>query len=337
MTASAGGGALAALAYRAAWATVPRVPESMARSMVNRIADALVDRRGPGVLQLARNQRRVLGTDATPAALHAVVRAAMRSYGRYWLETFRLQRMDTRAVARQALVGSTGLHHIRAAQDAGRGVILALPHSGNWDIAGLSMVELVGGITTVAERLEPESVYRRFVAYREQLGFEILPLTGETGTSGRTAAVLRERLEQGRMVCLLADRDLAGNGIPVTFFGERTTMPAGPAMLAARTGAALCPVHLAYTDSGWIQYVGAPLDLPGARLADQVRGGTQAMADVFARRIALFPADWHMMQPLWTADRYGAAGAAGTTDGSADRITAEAPGGAAASTTAASP
>ncbi len=334
MTAAAGVGALA---YRAAWAAVPRVPESLARAMVNRVADALVDRRGPGVLQLARNQRRVLGADATPAALHAVVRAAMRSYGRYWLETFRLQRMDTRAVAQQALAGSTGLHHIRAAQDAGRGVILALPHSGNWDIAGLSMVELVGGITTVAERLEPESVYRRFVAYREQLGFEILPLTGATGTSGRTAAVLRERLEQGRMVCLLADRDLAGNGIPVTFFGERTTMPAGPAMLAARTGAALCPVHLAYTDTGWIQYVGAPLELPGARLADQVHGGTQAMADVFAQRIALFPADWHMMQPLWAADRCGAAGVVVATNGSADRAAVGTPGGTPVVTTEARP
>jgi KDO2-lipid IV(A) lauroyltransferase len=141
------------------------------------------------------------------------------------------------------------------------------------------------------------------VAYREQLGFEVLPLGESAGTSAGTAAMLRRRLEQGGMVCLLADRDLGAGGIPVTFFGERTTMPAGPAMLAAVTGAALCPVHLAYTDTGWIQYVAPPVDLAGGRLAQQVRTGTQQMADVFAERSALFPADWHMMQPLWTADR----------------------------------
>lgn len=295
--------AVAALAYRAAWATVSHLPEGAAQAAFDRVADALVAQRGPAVVQLARNLRRVLGETATPAALHAVVRAAMRSYGRYWLETFRLHRMDSADVAHRALAGTTGLDHILAAREAGRGILLALPHSGNWDIAGLSMVATLGGITTVAERLEPESVYRRFVAYREGLGFEILALTGDAGTSGRTAAVLRERLEQGKMVCLLADRDLSGTGIPVTFFGERTTMPAGPALLAARTGAALCPVHLAYTDSGWIQLVDPPLELPGTRLAEQVKAGTQALADFFETRIALFPADWHMLQPLWTADR----------------------------------
>lgn len=319
-------GNFAALAYRAAWAAVAHMPERSARALFDRVADALVDRRGPAVVQLARNQRRVLGEGATPADLHAVVRAAMRSYGRYWLETFRLHRMDLPEVSKRALAGSMGLHHIRAAQQAGRGVILALPHSGNWDIAGLSMMELVGGLTTVAERLEPASLYRRFLAYREGLGFEILPLTDEAGhASAHTGAVLKERLEQGRMICLLADRDLAGTGVPVTFFGERTTMPAGPAMLAVRTGAALCPVHLAYTDTGWIQYVGAPLEMPGARLADRVRAVTQAMADAFAARIALFPADWHMLQPLWTADRRdgragGRSGGSGPADPRPDRI-----------------
>ena len=291
------------LAYRAAWQVASRLPEHAAVTLFHRISDTLVARRGPAVLQLARNQRRVLGDQATPAALHAVVVAAMRSYGRYWLETFRMERSDTAGIAQRALDSTIGLQHVLAARDAGRGVILALPHSGNWDVAGMSMVNLLGGITTVAERLEPASVYRRFVAYRESLGFEVLPLTDESGSTGTSGRLLRQRLAEGKMVCLLADRDLGTGGIPVTFFGERTTMPAGPAMLAAMTGAALCPVHLAYTDSGWLQYVAPPVQLTGARLAEKVRTGTQAMADVFARRIALFPADWHMLQPLWTADR----------------------------------
>jgi KDO2-lipid IV(A) lauroyltransferase len=298
-----------ALAYAAAWSTVARLPAGPAAAAFDRVADHLVARRGPAVRQLARNQRRVLGAAATPEALHAVVRAAMRSYGRYWLETFRLHRADPDEIARRALAGSTGLHHIRAAQQAGRGVILSLPHSGNWDVAGLSMVRMVGGMTTVAERLKPAALYERFIGHRRALGFEVLPLTGDGGTSGRTAAVLRERLGHGRMVCLLADRDLAGHGTPVTFFSEPATMPTGPAMLAARTGAVLCPVHLAYTDTGWIQHVAPPVALPGRRLADQVRAGTQAMADAFADRIALFPADWHMLQPRWTADRSAAGGA----------------------------
>lgn len=294
---------MSALAYRLAWATVAHLPRRAAEAAFNRVADALVERRGPAVRQLARNMLRVLGDAATPESLHAVTRAAMRSYGRYWLETFRLHRMDLGEVVARALAGTAGAEHVRAAQESGRGIILALPHSGNWDIAGLSMASIMGGITTVAERLEPESVYQQFLDHRERLGFEVLPLTGDG--SAHTSSTLRRRLEEGGMVCLLADRDLAGNGIGVTFFGEHTTMPAGPAMLAARTGAALCPVHLAYTDDGYLQYIGAPLELPGQRLADQVRNGTQQLADLFEARISLFPADWHMLQPLWPADRAG--------------------------------
>lgn len=290
-------------AYRSAWSAVSHLPLPAATKVFNRIADAAVARRGPAVVQLAKNLRRVLGDDATPESLHAVVQAAMRSYARYWLETFRVERMDLDEVAERALAGSIGLERITQAREEGRGILLALPHSGNWDIAGLSMCHVMGGITVVAERLRPESLFRRFVRLRENLGFEVLPLTDESGAATNSGAILRQRLEQGRMVCLLSDRDLAGNGVPVTFFGEKTTMPAGPAMLAARTGAVLLPIHLAYQDGGWIQYFSAPLELPGTRLADQVRAGTQQIADRWAERISLFPADWHMLQPLWLADR----------------------------------
>lgn len=292
-----------AAAYRAAWATVSRLPADAAATTFSRIADAAFARRGPAVVQLARNLRRVLGDEATPAALSAVVQAGLRSYARYWLETFRLERMDPVETAERALASSVGLERVIKARDEGRGILLALPHSGNWDIAGLSMCHVMGGITVVAERLRPESLFQRFVRFREKLGFEVLPLTDESGAATSSGTVLRQRLEQGRMVCLLSDRDLAGNGVPVTFFGEETTMPAGPAMLAARTGAELIPIHLAYKDGGWIQHFTAPLELPGTRLADQVRAGTQHIADRWAERIALFPADWHMLQPLWLADR----------------------------------
>src|SRR5699024_9421729 len=132
-----------------------------------------------------------------------------------------------------------------AAMDAGKGAVLVLPHSGNWDVAGVWLVHTWGRFATVAERLKPESLFRRFVDYREKLGFEVFPLSG--GEEPPFAA-LRERLRQGKVVCLLGERDLTGRGVPVEFFGERTSMPAGPAKLAAETGAALLPVHCWFTD-----------------------------------------------------------------------------------------
>ncbi len=127
----------------------------------------------------------------------------------------------------------------------------------------------------------------------------MLPLTG--GAANPTT-VLRQRLQQGRVVCLVADRDLTAKGIEVDFFGEPTRMPGGPALLSALTGAALCPTTLYFTDGGWAGLIGPPIQLAGERLGDQVRSGTQQMADAFAAGIGEHPADWHMLQPLWLAD-----------------------------------
>ncbi|WP_111765164.1 phosphatidylinositol mannoside acyltransferase [Nakamurella deserti] len=289
---------LVAAGYGAGWSLVKALPEGFTARAADRAADLAFRRRGPATVRLARNLRRVLGDDATPAALSAVTRAGLRSYARYWRETFRLPTMDHEAVVAGFLPRLAGIEHIRAAMEAGRGVVLPLPHSGNWDIAGLGMTHEYGTFTTVAERLKPESLYDRFVAYRESLGFEVLPLTG----GANPTTVLRERLENGGMVCLVADRDLSARGVEVDFFGERTRMPAGPAMLAAVTGAALCPAHIWNTADGWAGDIGAPLALRGERLRDQVRDGTQQVADFFASRIAEHPADWHMMQPLWLSD-----------------------------------
>ncbi len=290
---------LAGLAYRAGWAVVRALPEPVVAATFRAAADLAFRRRGAGVVQLARNLKRVLGPQATPPELSAVVHAGLRSYARYWLETFRLPEMDLAEVGERALAAMEGLEHIDRGMQSGRGVILALPHSGNWDIAGVSMVRRFGGFTTVVERLRPESLYRRFLAFREGIGFEALPLTGGPNPT----PILRQRLAAGGLVCLVADRDLSRAGIPVTFFGEPTTMPAGPSMLAALTGADLLPVQLSFTEDGWLHQVGPPLTLPGERLAEQVKGGTRALASWFEGGIARYPADWHMLQPFWTADR----------------------------------
>jgi lauroyl/myristoyl acyltransferase len=287
--------------FAAGWAVLRNVPAPIAARWFQTAAAAATARSGPGVRQLRMNLRRVAGPAPTEREMDELVSAAMRSYARYWLETFRLPKMDRTAVV--ALVGSqtSGTGHLDAAVEAGRGFILALPHMGNYDVAGLWLIERYRRpFTTVAERLKPTSLFDRFVAYRESIGMEVLPLTG--GDQPPTA-VLTDRLKAGGGVCLVADRDLSRHGIEVDFFGERARLPGGPALLAATTGATLLPVGLWFTpDGGWGQEIMAPVEFPEERLRDQVRMGTQRLADAYARLISEHPGDWHMLQRLWLAD-----------------------------------
>ncbi|MEU8901509.1 phosphatidylinositol mannoside acyltransferase [Nocardia sp. NPDC048505] len=280
------------LGYAAGWRLVRALPERWAVGVFDAAADFAARRHG-GPDQLRRNLSRVLGVppEQVPDEL---VRANLRSYARYWREAFRLPGMDPVALTARIEASAVGFEHILAAKAAGRGVILALPHSGNWDLAGIWVVRRVGTPTVVAERLRPESLFQRFVRFREGLGFEIIPLTGAEAPPFEQLA---DRLRAGRLVGLLGERDIAGTGVPVSFFGEAARMPAGPARLAIETGADLLPVHCWFTSDGWGFSVGAPIDT-----ADGVARATQLLADSFAAGIAAHPADWHMLQPLWTAD-----------------------------------
>ncbi len=224
------------LGYAAGWRTVRALPESLAGAAFQRAADLAFRRNGKGTAQLRRNLRRVLGPAATEADLDEVVAAALRSYARYWLETFRLPSMDTPAVLERTI--TTGTEHLDAAHARGRGVILALPHSGNWDVAGLWLVDHGLSFTTVAERLKPESLFDRFVAYRESLGMEIVPLTGGDRPP---LEILRERLAAGGCVCLVAERDLSERGIEVDFFGETARFPRAPRSWLRRPAPPSCP------------------------------------------------------------------------------------------------
>ncbi|SEL47014.1 phosphatidylinositol mannoside acyltransferase [Rhodococcus maanshanensis] len=280
------------LGYAAGWRLVRALPEGVARSLFNRGADHAA-RRGGGPDQLRRNLARVLGVPAAEVP-DELIRDSMRSYARYWREAFRLPSMDHAELAKRLNAHVYGQEHLDKALADGRGVMLALPHSGNWDMAGVWAVHRFGSVTTVAERLKPESLYQRFLAYREGLGFEIFPLSGGERPPFEQLA---ERLRQNRVVCLLGERDLAKHGVPVTFFGEPTRMPAGPAKLAIDTGAALLSVHCYFEGDGWGFQVDPPVDTSGG-----VAAATQALADRFAANIAAHPADWHMLQPLWLAD-----------------------------------
>jgi KDO2-lipid IV(A) lauroyltransferase len=194
----------------------------------------------------------------------------------------------------------TGLHHLTDGLAAGKGVIIALPHLGNWDLAGAWVTtKLETPFTTVAERLKPETLYDRFVAYRESLGMEVLPHTG-----GSAFGTLARRLRAGGLVCLVADRDLSASGVEVKFFGDTARMPAGPAMLAQQTGALLLPVTLWYDGTPVMKgRIHPPVDVPetGTK-AEKTSAMTQALADAFAIGIADHPEDWHMLQRLWLAD-----------------------------------
>jgi phosphatidylinositol dimannoside acyltransferase len=279
-------------AYAAGWMAVRAMPEFAARRTFDTGARYAARRGGPE--QLRKNLARVIGArpDDVPDAL---MRASLQSYGRYWREAFRLPTMDHRALALELDKTFQGADNIDAAVAAGRGAVLALPHSGNWDMAGLWLAQTRGTFTTVAERLQPESLYKRFIDYREGLGFEVLPLSG----GDRPAfEVLCERLRDGGVVCLMAERDLTRTGVEVDFFGEPTRMPAGPAKLAIATGAALCPAHSWYENDGCPVQVHQPLDCSSG----DVGAITQALADQFATNIAAHPADWHMLQPQWLAD-----------------------------------
>lgn len=283
-----------AAGYLAAWKLVRAVPTPVARGAADLAADLISDE-GRGMEQLRKNLTRVVGAENVTREL---VRDSMRSYARYWREAFMLPSIadDPRHLDRLT-EGMVGREAVDKSIESGRGVIWALPHSGNWDMAGHWLVATYGGFATVAERLKPETLYQAFVGYRESLGFEVIPLTGG---EVKPFVRLKEVLNDGGIVCLMGERDLSRHGVEVDFFGEKSTIPAGPAKLAMETGAALHVAHSwFYTDDrgdGW-----------GLSSSDEievttVEETTQRLADEFAANIVAHPADWHMLQAQWRAD-----------------------------------
>lgn len=285
---------LAAAGYIAGWKIVGALPARVSARGAKWAAD-LVSDDGAGMDQLRRNLSRVVGPGNVTREL---VRDATRSYARYWLEAFRLPRLaGEQLLDTQLTSGLVGREHLEAAMAQGRGVVLTLPHTGNWDMAGMWLANHYGGFATVAERLKPEALFEAFVRYRESLGFVVVPLTGGERPPYEQ---LKDVLEQGGIVCLLGERDFTRSGVPVTFFGEATTFPAGPVKLALDTGAPLLVAHSWFTGThrqpGWGMSVSAPVR------TTTLEETTQRVANAFERNIAAHPADWHMLQPLWPSD-----------------------------------
>ncbi|MHA2789113.1 phosphatidylinositol mannoside acyltransferase [Corynebacterium sp. S7] len=286
---------LSALGYLAGWKLIGKLPSRLVNGLFNWGADR-ASKNGKGMEMLRRNLTRVVGAENVTADL---VKASVRSYARYWREAFRLPQLagDPSLVERisEEMVGRDLLDK---SINEGKGVILTLPHSGNWDMAGMWLYTEYGQFTTVAERVKPEVLFEAFVEFRESLGFEVIALTGEKVPPFQQ---LKEVLERGGIVCLLGERDLSDRGVPAKFFGEETTMPAGPAQLAIETGAPLHAVHCWFTgtdnDPGWGISVSAPVKV--TTLEETV----QRISDLFAANIAAHPVDWHMLQPQWPVDK----------------------------------
>jgi len=293
---------------------VCRLPESWARRGFRFAADLAWRRRGMGVQVLEGNLRRVIGGEASGGELRALSRQAMRSYARYGLEAFRLPVMP----AGRLVGGMRDSGHIRTAFEylaAGRGVVFALPHMGNYDLACAWIVAKgPGSVTAVIERVKPESVYDRFVAFREGFGMEVLPASGGTSSA---FGILAQRLEAGKMVGLICDRDVTGRGMEVEFFGEKARMMGGPAALAVQTGAALMPAILWFEGDGWGVHIHQEIPVPAEGDGKQKAAAmTQEVARLFEAGIRAHPQDWHMLQKVFVADLdparlAAAAGAAG--------------------------
>jgi KDO2-lipid IV(A) lauroyltransferase len=281
---------LSVLAYFAGWRIVRFLPENMAYGLFRKIADLITNKNGGDVKRLRENLHRVK-PGLSARELDDLVQRGMRSYLRYWCDTFRIQDWSQERI--QSTVSLTNGHLLIDSVKEGRGVVIALPHSGNWDHAGAYFCSIGIPLVTVAEHLKPEALFNRFLEYRTSMGFEVLDL------DSRSFVTLIRRAKEKRLIALVADRDLSKSGIDVDFFDHPARMPAGPALLAIKTGIPLVVAHVSYTAQGiHIEFNEVPVPIDGTE-TERIQKTVQASADLFARGIAQSPEDWHMLQRIW--------------------------------------
>ena len=291
------------LAYRGLGAAIQRVPEAVASGVAAAAVEVMASSSGTKRHMAERHMRRLLASTSpgvTPdeKLVRRLGRQAFREYARYWVDGARLAAVDPIDVCRRMSIES-GFEHLRRGMAEGRGVVLALPHVGSWEWGGSYLNQQGYPMTSVAERLDPPELFEWFVGQRRQMGLTVVPL--DNHASGRLLRTLRD----GGLVGLLCDRDLPGNGVEVRFFGERTTLPAGPATLALRSGATLLAA-VVYSGPGrhHTGVISAPFDTRrrGSLRADVTRV-TQDVACQLEEYIRRAPEQWHMFQPNWPSDR----------------------------------
>jgi KDO2-lipid IV(A) lauroyltransferase len=283
--------------FRVGAALFGALPESVVRTLGTRVGAAASTRKKANRRLLASHMRRVLGPDASETEVQGAVSGMYRSYGRYWAETLWFRPSRRKAIIES--VDRINFGPVLKAKAAGRGIVFAVPHVGNWEIAGLVADDLDLDLMAVAEDLPNQRITDWFLDVRARFGIDIVL----TSDPARRSKMIR-RLKDGGALALLADRDVTGNGIPVVFFGEETTLPAGPTALAELTDSVLLPVVVYYKDGpGYRIEVGNPIEIPPADTrAERVRLGAQAVADAMESQIRKQPSQWHLFQPNWPSD-----------------------------------
>lgn len=287
--------------YRLGWRLVRMLPEARAYRLFERIADVMTSRNGTSV-QRMRDNYAVVRPELDPDQLEDLVREGVRSYLRYWCEAFRLPELDEQDLLRATRVVGDG--PLRASLAEGRSVVCFLGHMGNWDMAGAWATRHLGPVVTVAERLKPEEVFEEFLAFRAQLGMQIIPLTG----GGNVFRRLREAAKGAAVIPLLSDRDLTRGGLEVDFAGSQARVAVGSAALAYDSGSPLHPVSIHYERAfdgpgGWRSVITFhdPVAVPvGVPKQQAVRAMTQDCASVLGAAVQAHTEDWHMMQRVFT-------------------------------------
>jgi KDO2-lipid IV(A) lauroyltransferase len=279
------------LLYLFAWKVIGILPEKTAYQLANFVSDQILRKNGKGIQRLRSNYKRVVPSISN-SALEALTKEGMRSYLRYWFDTFRLNKWSKSRIIETTFVVRENL--LRDPIETKKGCIIALPHAGNWDHAAAYFCSTGIPITAVVERLKPEAIFKKFLAYRQSIGIEAI------SHREKTIPILMERLNQGKLVALVADRDMSRNGIEVNFLGGIAKMPAGPAILAIKSGSPLVTAYIRYLDKGIEVTFDETIQLPiSGSEEEQIRIVTQSMADNFAKRIQDSPVDWHMLQRIW--------------------------------------
>jgi lauroyl/myristoyl acyltransferase len=274
------------LIYSLAWRIIRLLPEKSAYRLGDAIARYAIRRDGRRVRRLRSNMSIVSGI-SSGVELEQLLDRAMRSNLRYWIDTFRFPSWTPARIRSTVEVFNRSTFDTLIAR--GDGLVIALPHSGNWDHAGAFFSADGHPVVTVAEHLKPERLFRKFLAYREAMGMEVLDL------DGRVTKTLQDRLREGRLVALVSDRDLSASGVEVSFFGRRAKFPAGPAKLALETGAPLITAQITYTETGIAVHFSDRIETQGRSVEEIV----QSIAENFEHEIGKRPEDWHMLQRVF--------------------------------------
>ena len=283
------------IAYLLAWRLIGIFPERLAYGLANKIADYLYKKNGKGVKRLRSNYARV-EPFMSESDLDQLTKAGMRSYLRYWIDTFRLNKWSKERIVSTTTVVNEEL--LRDPIASKKGCLVVLPHAGNWDHAAAYFCSTGINLTTVAEKLKPEQIFLKFLDYRQSIGIEVLH------TEEKVLPVLLDRLQSGKLVALVADRDLSKNGISVNFFDGVAKMPSGPARLILDSNSAFISAFITYSATGInIEFKNiGPIPTEGS-VEERVAKLTQLMADNFAAGIKSSPVDWHMLQRIWTDEK----------------------------------